>query len=93
MKSKLFCVRDQKMGVYADPFPSPTPGMAERGFENAIKSGQGDISKFPQDFDLYEVAEFDPQSGVVIPLTAPKHLCSGVNFVLAKSENPIQAVK
>lgn len=80
MKSKLYSVRDQKVNVFADPFPSPTDGAALRGMQSAVESGQGDISKYPEDFDLYCVAEFDPETGTVNPYPQPKHLSSALSF-------------
>lgn len=91
MKSKLFCVRDQKVGVFAEPFPSPTAQAALRGFGAAVQQGSGDIAKFPADFDLYEVGVYDCESGTLVGHPTPIHISSALAFVVEKSNGPLQS--
>jgi len=80
MKSKLFCIRDQKIGIFQEPFPCPTDKAALRSLEAAVQQGQGDLGKFPGDFDLYEIGNYDPETGTVEAYKQPKHLTSCLAF-------------
>lgn len=80
MKSKLFTVRDQKVGTFAEPFPSPTAEHALRAMKSAVEQGQADVAKYPEDFDIYEVAAFDPETGVIHAYPQPKHISSALAF-------------
>ena len=87
MKSKLFCVRDQKIGAFNEPFPCVTEGAALRSFQSAVEAGDGDVGKYPADFDLYCIGEFDREAGIVLPYSQPKHLVSGLAFSKKPEDN------
>ena len=96
MKSKLYCIRDQKIGAFAQPFPGETEGAVLRGLKAAIDGGQGDIAKYPTDFDLYELGEFDPETGVITSNAIPRHVTNGGVFVemkkLANQQDNVQSI-
>lgn len=86
MKSKLYAVRDIKVGVFAEPFPGQSEGAVLRGLKAAVEGGQGDIAKWPADFDLYEVAEFNSEDGTIQALMQPRHITNaGVFQEVAKA--------
>lgn len=80
MKSKLFCVRDQKIGSFAEPFSSPTADAAMRALKQAVEAQTSDVGRYPEDFDLYEIAVFNPESGTLEAYSQPKHLTSALAF-------------
>lgn len=80
MNSKLYCIRDQKIGSFADPFPSPTPEVALRSLKTAVETGNSDVAKYPEDFDLYEIGAFDSETGTILAYPQPKHLSSCLAF-------------
>lgn len=64
----VFAVKDVKSGSFALPFCSPTPGTAERNFAQSVNGGQEAIvSAHPEDFELWQLGEFDDTSGQLIP--------------------------
>jgi len=68
MKLKLFVVYDQKTESYGVPFFRDFTANALREWsEVASNKGekQNQIAKFPADFTLFEIGEFDQLSGVV----------------------------
>lgn len=73
---KLFSVYDTKAQFFLQPFPETSTHAALRGFDVAVNEGKSTFSKFPDDFCLMELAEFDQKTGALIPLTSPNNLGS-----------------
>lgn len=59
---KIFSIKDKKTGAFSPPWQSPTHGSAERAFKTAVNSQENDYAKYPDDFDLYYIADFDDES-------------------------------
>lgn len=62
-KMKVFVVHDSKVGAYMTPFFARTIGEAMRSWESLCNDGKSMMSQYPADFSLFEVAEYDDQSG------------------------------
>ena len=73
---KLFAMLDIKANHYLQPFPEASTISALRGFEVAVNNSESIFSRFPDDFCLMELAEFDQQTGKIIPLVSPQNLGS-----------------
>lgn len=71
---KLFSVFDKKTGIYNQPFSQPTPGAAERVIRNELGNPDSMLSKYPADFELYQVADMNEQTGEVTP--AKSFMCN-----------------
>lgn len=68
MKLKLFVVYDSKAGAYGVPFFRDFTANALREWSEVASNKsdkQNQISKFPGDFTLFEVGEFDQLDGVL----------------------------
>lgn len=78
MKLKIFSVRDQKADAFITPFMLPTVDMAVREFSGCVRDASHQFGRFKEDFSLWEVAEFDVESGKVTALAEPKHLLSAI---------------
>lgn len=72
----LYSVRDIKNG-FQPPFASQNDDMAQRDFSMAINSGKGILSACPEDFELYKVATFDTDFGLVELTGKPDFVVSG----------------
>lgn len=81
MITKMFAVYDSKAQVYGTPFCMGTIGLALRAFTDLAKDPQSTVSKYPQDFSLFQVGEYDDQLGQV---SASVH----INLGLAASVLP-----
>jgi len=77
---KIYSVRDDKAAAYLPPFYARTNGEAIRMFQNSIADGQSNFAKWPADFILFELGEFNEDNGVITPLDAPKSLGSAVDL-------------
>lgn len=65
MEVHLFSVWDSAAARYLDPFCAPTIEFALRGFREAVNTEGHQFNKFPEDYTLFHVGEFDPVSGEV----------------------------
>lgn len=77
MRLKMMAIHDSKSESFGRPLFFRAYGEAERAFSATVNDGQSDYAKFPHDFALMELGEFDDVSGVVIPLPAPRLVVSG----------------
>lgn len=65
MKKKMFSVWDEKAGAFLQPFFALTKDMAMRGFAMALEQAGSEMCRFPGDFTLFELGEFDDSDGSV----------------------------
>lgn len=83
---KVFSIRDAKSEVYNTPFFQKTHGEAERSFRTAANDDKTQINKYPEDFDLYYLGEYDDNTGQVTPLDTPQHVLKAVSCVAPKQQ-------
>lgn len=74
MRLKVYSIRDSKGEMYHQPFYQKTHGEAERSFMELVKDNKSFISKYPDDYDLWYLGEWDDQLGLHIPLETPLHV-------------------
>lgn len=74
MKNSYFAVYDKKANLFTAPFPSHTPGSAERSLKESINNPESVHHKYPDDFALYLVFDFDDESGLVVETYEPPRL-------------------
>lgn len=63
MKMKVFTVFDSKIGAYMQPFFMPTFGAAIRAWIDTVNQPDTQFAKHPADFTLFEIGEFDEETG------------------------------
>lgn len=61
----VFSVYDMAAKRYLDPFFAPTMEFAIRGFREACETPGHQFGKFPEDYVLYQLGEFDPETGQI----------------------------
>lgn len=79
MKYPVFSIRDSKVGFMVPTVDQNVPA-AVRNFEHACMASQSLFATHPGDYDLYEIGEFDSDSGELVP-KQPKHICSARDVV------------
>lgn len=72
MKQKMYSVYDAKIGVFNNPMVFLTHGQALRGWMDIANDPSTEIGKHPEDFTLFELAEYDPETGKFENLITPK---------------------
>lgn len=60
---KVFTVFDVKANAHLQPFFSTTAGQAIRMFESSVNAPDHQFAKYPTDFTLFEVGEYDDSNG------------------------------
>ncbi|QXP07937.1 MAG: nonstructural protein [Arizlama microvirus] len=70
------------------PFVETSEITAIRGLTSVVNSQEkSQISEYPEDFDLYLVAEMDDTTGAIMPQTPPKFIISAVNTLRKEPKN------
>lgn len=60
---KLFSIYDKKGQVYSNPSFFPNKSVALRALGELVNDGQSSVSKYPNDFNVWVVGEWDDQKG------------------------------
>jgi hypothetical protein len=79
MKQIICTVKDRAADAYGRPMFVPSAGVAIRSFSDEINRDNADNQLFnhPDDFDLYELGEFDDNTGLFTLHEQPKLLSLG----------------
>ena len=81
MMLKMYSIRDSKGEIFNLPFFKKTHGEAERDFHQLCQDKNSTVAKYPTDFDLYYVGDYDDSTGKVQPLDAPQHVVHAATLV------------
>lgn len=79
-KVNVYAVRDSKAEVYNSPFCLKNHPLAIRSFEQHCNNPQTDWSKFPEDFSLFHLGEYDTETGRLITLDSPVQIAQALDF-------------
>lgn len=60
---KIFTVYDSKLEAYLQPFFMQSKGAAIRAYSDSVNDKTTQFCKHPGDFTLFEIGEYDDQSG------------------------------
>lgn len=68
---RLYTVYDSKAEQYSNPIAIRTDGEARRQFSVIATDKNTEIGKHPEDFCLFRIGSFDPETGIITPETGP----------------------
>lgn len=71
---QFFSVRDIKTDSFGTPFPSAHEAVAVRQLLTEVVNPQSALSRFPEDFELWYIGDFDIASGEIS--STPRFLSS-----------------
>lgn len=78
----VYSLYDRKLRQYGQLFLERNDYGIQRGLADGIRSnGESLLAKHPDDFDLYQVAEFNDESGVLSPVTPPRIVTNVLELV------------
>lgn len=77
---KMFTVYDSKAEAYLPPFFMRSNGEAVRSFIQASNDQSSNFCKFPGDFTLFKVGEYDDQTCSIHVLQAIENLGCAIDF-------------
>lgn len=78
MLTKVYSIRDAKAEIFRFPFFKLTHGEAERDFKTLVNDQTSQVNKYPEDYDLYYLGEYDDNSGKLVALDTPQHIVKAV---------------
>lgn len=81
MQVKMFSIRDTKLSVYRRPFFFQHEIEALRAFIEVIRDGNTEVSRFPEDYDLYHIGDYDEVTGLVTTTGHHKFIASAKQIV------------
>lgn len=88
MRMLMFSIYDSKTGLYQVPFVAHNKAHAMRTVTDFLHSDKSPISRFPTDYELYEIAQFDDCTGIITSLSAPVHVCKLLDLLSLDAETP-----
>lgn len=74
---KIFGVIDVKASGFKSQFFHASNGSAMRDFYDACKDPKTSLSLHPEDYHLYYLADFDNESGQIVPVSPIQFLAAG----------------
>lgn len=83
MLQKIFVIRDARAEVYLMPHFVRARGEAIRSFADAVNDDKTQLSKHPEDFMLFEVGEYDDNTGVITPHEQPVAIAKAIDLYIA----------
>ena len=92
MVYKIFSLYDSAVGAYNVPMFLRSRGEAIRSFQAAANEGDSNISKWPDQYTLFEIGTYDDASARVEMYAAPESLGTALQYKdQPKSELPLEA--
>lgn len=77
MDLKVFSIYDSKAKVFMQPMFMINEGAAWRSFHHVVNNGDSDVSKYPEDFSLYMIGEYNDGTGA-LTAHAPEVMVNGL---------------
>lgn len=77
--NKLYTVYDSKVEAYMKPFFLRNKGEALRSWIEICNDPQSQMFKYPSDFTLFEIGEFDENTGKVTPHKTPTSVAMAID--------------
>lgn len=81
MLLKVVCVRDRAVQASKQPVFVAHVGGAQRAFSDAANSKEGEIGAHPDDFELYELGEYNDETMEFTMLDKPRLVCVAKDLV------------
>lgn len=83
---KTYAVFDKKVGTFQMPFNASHAQVALRIFEQGLNSKETLLNQYPEDFSLWQIAEFNDETGEYTKSHA--HIGEGCEYVKRNEFNP-----
>lgn len=81
MTQKLFAIYDTKAAYFMSPWPCRNEGIAKREFASACSNSESAMGKFPADYVLHEVGEYNDIDASVKSSTPAIRIADGVEIL------------
>lgn len=81
MLLKAYTVFDSKAELFLPPFYEQSAGTAIRSFETAVNTPDHQFNKYPSDYTLFELGEYDQHTAGFNLHQAPVNLGLAITFL------------
>jgi len=89
-KVGVYSIRDNKVTAYSDRLIcSSHKASMTRAFKTIINEQGSPYNLYPEDYELYQVGEFETDSGVITPFSASVFICSAMSLYDTTKTTPI----
>lgn len=78
---RIYTAYDSKVENYLPPFFVKTKGAALRAFTEFVNDPNTQFHKHPADYTLFEIGEFDENSGQIAPYETKINLGVAIEFL------------
>lgn len=92
MKLKAYAVYDTKVKNYTRPLYHRNAAEAIRGFEAECNNPESQLNKFPQDFTLFEIGEWDDETAILTADIAHVSLGNALTFIKGQNISNITQI-
>lgn len=82
MKLGVYCIHDKKAQLFKGPFTCLNEALAQRQFAIAVNTGNSELNQFPEDFDLYCLADFNDEDGRFNNREVPELIVNGLSVLM-----------
>lgn len=65
-KPGIYSLKDIKLGKLGIPFVAPNDDIAKRMLAETMQAGDTTIAKYPEDFQLFKLGEYDEITGELV---------------------------
>lgn len=87
---KMFTVYDSKVGAFLMPFFMRSTPEAIRGWIDVVNDPSTKFNKYPEDYTLFEIGEYDEVNGTVTML--PAKVSHGVAIEYVKQTQTVSTI-
>jgi len=81
---KILSVFDSKVQAYSTPFFMRTRAEALRGWQEVVNDPSTAFNKHPEDYTLFELGEFNEDTGAIKPLETPNPIGKAIEYKINK---------
>ncbi|AXL14456.1 nonstructural protein [Microviridae sp.] len=81
MRKIVTTIHDAKSEMYLNPVCGRTKGQAIREFQQEANNPESQLNKYPEDFTLFELGEYDDITGMMHPHKTPKPIGKALEFL------------
>lgn len=89
MTKKIYSIRDSKSEIFNLPFFQNTHGEAERSFRETANDPKTLLNKYPEDYDLYYLGEYDESTGKLDVKESAEHIIKAIHCVKKASSTEL----
>lgn len=85
---KLYSIHDKTAAMFCPPFSCVNDAQATRAFQSNMQNPDSNIARFPADYNLYYVGEFNELTGE-LEFEEPTRIITGLEMLKTiKAEQP-----